>query len=240
MFWHQWHGKIKKQSGCCILSQMKNPQLFLSSCASLQFASLSRRWSACWAGLSWWWAGGALVQSWPASSWSAWCLASLSPPPSSSLLSVGKNAEAPRWLNCFLTVWKSSKKWLHLWFTHHYCFILCVVPFLRRPWCVQAFRRSFLADLLLHHHHSSTLLCALAQRGNWSNTLTQALWKSLSMAPFSGNIRNDPFTLVFYCWKSVSLFLGFRVTSPPAALWVPTLSFWPSTPTFTPACLTSP
>lgn len=60
------------------------------SCVSLQSVWPCRQWSAWWAGSSWWWAGGVSVRSWPASSWSGWCSASSSPPPSSSLLSVGK------------------------------------------------------------------------------------------------------------------------------------------------------
>lgn len=57
---------------------------------------------------------------------------------------------------------KSSKSDLTWHKTHKYWFILCVVLLLRRPWCVQAVRCDFLADVLLHHDHSSSLLCALA------------------------------------------------------------------------------
>lgn len=91
--------KIKMQIGSSTLLHFirnENPRLFLSFSVSLQSVSLCRRWLVWWAGLFWWWAGGVLVQSWPVSSWSAWCLASSSPPPSSSLLSVGKNTWAPQ------------------------------------------------------------------------------------------------------------------------------------------------
>lgn len=68
----------------CEISDPCNSVCFLQSVWPCQ------QWWAWWAESFWWWAGGGSARSWPVSSWSDWCWASLSPPLSSSLPLVGK------------------------------------------------------------------------------------------------------------------------------------------------------